>query len=322
MAARRSETTPALLSRHDLAVLMKLPVSTAIAWCLPERWWGIATDRVADLTAAVGRPGDGREQRAIAALFAGHPVALSPERILPGYTANVRRDQLHFMRSHTPWGWHPRIDLVGREHLDAALAAGRGAILWVVPFVFSYLVAKMALHQAGFAVSHLSRFTHGYSASRFGIRVLNPIRTRIESRYLAERVVIGSDGAVSGPLARLTDRLNANGVISITVGGAGSRPYRCACLNGRLEIARGAPNLMLRTGATLLPVFTVKTAERHFVTTIEPPLEAPEGTERDQIPGRVIERLAERLEPYLVRWPDQFNWRIDLGRALTAAAPD
>lgn len=318
MAAHRHETTPAIVNLHDLVVLAKLPVSTAIAWCLPERWWGIATDRAG----ALRRPEDVREQRGIEALFEGHPVALSPERILPGYTANVRRDQLHFMRSHTARGWHPRIDLVGREHLEAALARGHGAILWVAPFVFAYLVTKMALHQAGYAISQLSRIAHGYSSSRFGIRVLNPIRTRIENRYLVERVVIGSDGSVSGPLGRLTDRLNANGIISITVGAAGSRPHRCTCLNGRLEIARGAPNLMLRTGATLLPVFTARTAAGHFVTTIEPPLEAPEGTDRDQVVARVIERLVERLEPHLLRWPDQFNWRIDLGRALIAAAPD
>jgi len=226
------------------------------------------------------------------------------------------------MRCHTKRGWHPRIDLVGREHLDAALARGRGAILWAAPFVFSYLVTKMALREAGYAIGQLSRVAHGYSASRFGIHVLNPLRVRIENRYLAERVVIGSDGSVSGPLARLTERLEANGVVAITVGAAGARPYRCACLNGRLEISRGAPNLMLRTGAVLLPVFTVRVAERHFVTTIEHPLEAPPGTEGDQMREHVIERMVERLEPHLLRWPDQFNWRIDLGRALTAAAPD
>lgn len=322
MAARRDGTTAALLNLHDLAVLLKLPVSTAVAWCLPERWWGIATGRVADLLPATRRTGTPSEQRGIETLFEGHPVALSPDRILAGYTANVRRDQLHFMRSHTRRGWHPRVDLVGGEHLDAALGRGRGAILWVAPFVFSYLVTKMALREAGYELGQLSRIAHGYSASRFGIRVLNPIRTRIENRYLAERVVIGSDGMVAGPLARLTERLQANGIVAITVGAAGSRPYRCACLNARLEIARGAPNLMVRTGAVLLPVFTVRSAEGHFVTTIEHPLEAPQGTGRDQVPERVIERLVKRLEPYLLRWPDQFNWRIDLGRALTAAAPD
>lgn len=322
MTARRPNTSPAILNLHDVVVLVKLPVSTVIAWWLPERWWGIVTDRVADLMVALRRPGHAREQRGIERLFEGHPVALSPERIVAGHNANVRRDQLHFMRSYTARGWRPRIDVVGREHLEAALARGRGAILWVAPFVFSALLTKRALHEAGFAVSHLSRIAHGYSRSRFGIRVLNPVRTRIENRYLAERVVIGSDGAVSEPLKRLTDVLTANGIVSINVGAAGSNPYSCSCLNGRFEIARGVPNLMLRTGAVVLPVFTLRTAERHFVTTIEPPLEAPPEADPDRISERMIERLAARLEPYLLRSPDQFNWRVDLGRALIAAAPD
>jgi lauroyl/myristoyl acyltransferase len=321
MAARPDKTTPAILSLHDVAVLVKLPVSTAIAWCLPEHWWGIATDRVADLMTAVRRADDIRERRALEALVEGHPVAQSPERILGSYAANLRRDQLHYMRSYTARGWHPRIDLVGREHLEAALARGRGAILWVAPFVFSSLVTKMALHEAGFAVSHLSRVGHGYSRSRFGTRVLNPVRTRIEDPYLAERVVIGADGSVSGPLKHLTQRLNANRIVSITVGAAGAKRYRCRCLNSSLELATGAPNLMVRTGAALLPVFTIRTAQQRFLTTIEAPLQAPPRIARGEALEAVARSCAERLEPYVVSWPDQFCWRTDIGRSMTVAAP-
>ena len=225
------------------------------------------------------------------------------------------------MRGYTPWRWRPHIELVGRHHLEAALERGHGAILWVAPFVFSSLVTKMALHEAGYAVSHLTRVSHGYSGSRFGMRVLNPLRSRIEERFLAKRVVIGADGSVAGPLKHLTNRLRANGVVSITIGAVGAKPCRCACLNGWFGIASGAPNLMVRTGAALLPVFTVKTGERHFTTTIESPLEAPGGADRDKIFEAVTRRCAEQLERYLVRWPDQFAWDVDLGRALIASAP-
>jgi hypothetical protein len=322
MAQLQSKTGAPLLCLHDLAVLAKLPVSTVVAWCVPEAWWRLATGPGRHLAAAPRASGQRDEQ--IDALFAGHRLAQDPRRILPGLVANLRRDQLNFMRSHRPGGWHPQIDLVDRRHLDRALEHGRGAILWVAPFVFSSLVTKRSLHAAGYAVSHLSRMAHGFSGSRFGMRLLNPLRIRIENRYLAERVVIGSDDAVAEPLRRLMARLRANRIVSINAGAVGANPWRARCLNGWLELARGAPNLMARTGAALLPVITVRTGERHFTTTIEPPLQTPAGLGRNEAIQAAIEGLAARLEPHILRWPDQFNWRVEVGRVLleTAGAND
>ena len=46
--------------------------------------------------------------------------------------------------------------------------------------------------------AHLSRYSHGYSPTRLGARWLNPVRTGVEARYLAERIVVGPEGSTVG----------------------------------------------------------------------------------------------------------------------------
>ena len=88
-------------------------------------------------------------------------------------------------------------------------------ILWVGGFAHHQLITLMALRQADFAVHQLTRPEHGFSTSLFGIRWLNRLWTRIERRFIAERVVILNNDA--GPaLQLLRQRLGANGIVWIT----------------------------------------------------------------------------------------------------------
>jgi hypothetical protein len=79
----------------------------------------------------------------------------------------------------------------------------------------SGLVFKKALCHADIKAYHLSHFLHPYSDTKIGAKVLNPVITRIEMRYLADRCIITPDGA--GPAIRkMIDRLSRNEVVSIT----------------------------------------------------------------------------------------------------------
>ena len=111
-----------------------------------------------------------------------------------GFRQHNYWELLELLREHAPWGWKVEISVVGREHIDEALAAGRGAVLWYCPFTHADVVFKRGLHEAGYRVNHLSAATHGFSDTRFGVAVLNPIKTGVESRYLKERCVIGETG--------------------------------------------------------------------------------------------------------------------------------
>ncbi len=296
-----------LMTATDARVLAKLPLAALAAWCLPERHWdGLAHGAAGLETRAIDRLA-----RRIAAMAGPERLAEPAAVLARRQLAHIRLDQLCFLRSHRPGGWRPTLRLEGEQHLRAALAAGRGAILWVAPTVYQWLATKRALHAAGYAVHHLSSPNHGFStASRLGIRLLNPIRTRIEDRYLAERVTLAADGGAQAALRRLTAVLRENGIVSITVAASGARSLTASFLAGSLRVASGAPHLAARTGAALLPVVTLRHGDV-FVTQIEAPLVRPETEPADPHLALLVGGLAARLEPRALAHPDQIAWRLD-----------
>jgi lauroyl/myristoyl acyltransferase len=196
--------------------------------------------------------------------------------------------------------------VAGLEHVEAARVQGRGAILWIGFTVYCDLVAKMGFHQAGLAVSHLSRASHGFSATRFGTRVLNPIQTAVEDRYLGERVMLSPTGA-SAALETLAARLANNRVVTFTVHRNAKRPIIVPFLEGEIVLAPGAPLLALKTQAALLPVFAFRNEAGVHTVTIEAPLEVPGDLPKQEVTQSVGRQYAARLEPYVLEHPGQ--WR-------------
>jgi len=292
----------------DLATLLKLPPAALVAWTLPEPWW----DRVAAAGLSRSRDGVADDRERPGTFPGGNALGRPAEDVLHACQRNVRVAQAQYLRCYHPRGWRPDIRLEGREHLDRALGAGRGAIVWVAPFVFAPLVTKMALHAAGYRLVHLSRLGHGYSPTRFGVRVLNPVRTRAEDRYLAERVVIGAS-PLPAALRTLARRLAAaNRVVSIAAVAQDVKTREAPFLGGELRLATGAPNLMLRTGARLLPVVTVREAPGQFLAMIEPPLEPGPAADREQALQDLVAGLATRVEHHARRGPDQLHWHPEV----------
>ena len=201
------EPEPAAWSRSDTEYALHTAFRLPIAWLAGERHWArlvlgmpratrnlTARTLKPRLASTLGRsPGDPELGMLVAACVAARTVR-----------------QLQFLRCHRPGGWSPSIRLQGREHLDAALSAGRGVILWVTPTAYASLITKMTLHLEDLAPHHLSRWYHGASRSRWGVRLLNPIQRRAEDLYLAERVSIGEHQSPLRALRQLRRLLGEN----------------------------------------------------------------------------------------------------------------
>ncbi len=274
-----------------------LPALAAISWLTPESFWTSASTATSRMYLAQSR----KDALRIGHLLAGRANEVDPHQIAAGLAGNHHLARLQLLRCYRWDSWRPAMSVSGLEHIERALAVRRGAILWVAPFVFTHLVTKMALNQAGVRVSHLSRTVHGFSYSHFGVRVLNPIWTRIEERYLAERLVMSPSQSVA-ILRQLIERVRQNRVVSITVGPEGQQ-----CMTpffaGALPIADGAPAIALKTGAPLLPVFSVRSADGSFATTIEAPLEA--SSRKDDGVKELVTKCGRLIESYALRYPDQ-----------------
>ncbi|MCG8695529.1 MAG: lysophospholipid acyltransferase family protein [Minwuiales bacterium] len=295
-----------MLTLQDVRNVSLLSMLAVFAWLLPERAW----PRVARLLATVevglfgSRPGRhiDRLRRVLGDKFPRD----SARQIEVARTAGYHEDAMQIFASYRPWRWQPSIELCGRENLDAALQGGNGAILWVGNFSSSSLVTKMAFGRAGVPVSHLSRPAHGFSRTRFGIRFLNPIRTRVEDRYLGARVSMPDDTSVA-PFRTLRKRLRANGVVSITVGQWARKTVSTPFFGGTIRLATGPANLAQAAKAPLLPVFTVRNGSGVFEVHIGAPVNVAAANDRDDAFAATARRYVQALEPYVLDYPGQ--WR-------------
>ena len=293
---------PGLLEITDIAVVLGLPLLTAIAWFAPEPSWRHFCRLCVPFyaPAQAGQPEMPSVHRRMRALLGARALARPIETVAEALIEEDILSLIELLREYAPGGWRPAITLCGGRHLDAALARENGAVLWVGHFVHANLVAKMALHRAGYRVSHLSHPRHGFSGSRFGMRWLNRVHGAAEDRYLGERVLL-DDGRPAAAMGELLRRLRNNGVVSISVRGSAKAPRATPFLDGALSIAGGAPRLALATGAALLPVFPVRTADGRFTVFVEPALDAVGGP-----PDRVLGRYAALLECYVLAYPAQW----------------
>lgn len=148
-----------------------------------------------------------------------------------------------------------RVAVSGQHHIDAAIDEGRGVVLWVAESTYCPDAVKIGLHECGYAVSHLSRPEHGFSSTRFGIAVLNPLRTAFELKFLRERIVFERNNREQA-MQQISTRLNGAQIVSfLATGHEGKSLIEEKFLSGNLKIAGGAPSSAYRHGAVILPVF-------------------------------------------------------------------
>jgi lauroyl/myristoyl acyltransferase len=303
---RPSSLTQPSFSMTDVGVLIGAPVFTLPAWLLPERHWPalarlLSPMAIGDLT---------KDPAATVTTIRKTLGARLPE----ADAATILRDMgaegiftfFQVLKAYRPDGWEPAVRIAGFEHVTAAQAAGRGAVLWVSHAFHGHLGAKVGFHRAGLKVVHLSTPAHGFSATRFGVRHLNRIQTRIEDRYIGERLLLPLQGQ-NAALQTLAKRLKANKVVSITGQRGTGRAVDARFLDGILPLAPGAPALAQMTGAKLLPVFAFRAADGVVEVTVEPEI-VLEGA-RDTAIAAAVQAFAARSEPHVLRQPGQWlSW--------------
>lgn len=303
--APRKRRRDRLFLPGDALETLALASGLLLAVAVPERLWPALTQRFVPVGGELLRRRVARLERICGARF-------GPERrrrIVRAGAANYARRHLQRLRDLSPLGWHPPIEVHGLERIEAARAAGHGAILWVSHFVFSDVVSKKALHGRGVAVHHLSRPRHGLKGTRYVMQALNPLWLRPERRNLASVIAFRPEAPAAAGLEMLR-RLRANEVVSITVGHAAKTLIAVPFLDARIRLASGPAELSLATGAPLLPVFTLERAPGRLEVAIEPALEAPADGRREDRIAALIADYARRLEPHALAYPEQFLFHL------------
>ncbi len=204
----------------------------------------------------------------------------------------------------------------GLHHVEDALRAGRGVILWGMEFCDT-LVVKIALHRAGMRVVHLSTANHGMLSppTRLGLRLASPLHCAAENRFLDERVIIPIDGSL-GYMRVLVERLEANRCVYISGERLAARQNVSAPVLGReTSFAPGAPGLAHKLGARLLPVHVAREAPLRYRAFIDAPIVPEPGLGKSAFVDQAVRTFAERLGRRITEHPSGWTW---LGQSVEA----
>jgi lauroyl/myristoyl acyltransferase len=290
----------------DLITGLSLALLLLPSWVLPEPLWAPLCGAWIRVAALFKSSAIRRNAKTIRTALGLAEVAAT-EAMARDLKAAVHEMRMQDLRGWRPGGWNPRMVLEGEDHLRQALGAGKGAVLWLAPFVFNSGPTKIVLHQKGYRVSHLSSTKHGVSETQFGVRYLNRVRCIPEDRYLVDRIVFDR-AAPSTAMRRMVRALKAGEVVSIVAASTeGSDMVLGPIFGGRLPVAVGAPRLAALSGAPLLPAFTVRDPALGFRIVIEAPIEIPADRSSDEQCIAATAAFLRRSEPWVRRYPGQ--WR-------------
>ena len=304
------EKTSPLVEARDFLEMSILAVLAVFAIVLPPSLW----PGFCSVPAALRHPGK-RENKNSEERWVDH-VLSETGRPPREHVARIRlrmalEARMQFLDRNLLRRWKPVIRTHGLERIDQALEQGRGVILWVAPSSFTDLLFKWGFHRSGYPVNHLSRPEHGYSRSRLGMRYVNWIKTSVESRYLAQRLVIGKNRE-SNAVVKLRRLLLDNNIVSITVFYTEGQNGGFNLFSRTVEVSTGPLRLAQSTKSPVLPVFVSRTDKNEFELVVESAINSTTQIHKSQIHkskdwSEELERFGRMLEKQVAKHPLQ--WR-------------
>ena len=249
-------------------------------------------------------------ERNLTRVFGALPPA-ERERIVRGAFYTFWDETMAFV----PWRASTmRVETQGLEHLEAALAAGKGVVLWESGFFGRRNLAKQVLQRHGFRVHqvhdrlHRAGFAGDPSAPRpEGSRALAYFEAR-EREFTTDVIQLAHPETLGG-IRKILAALGRNAIVCITADVAhGHRLLRFPLLGEPKAFPTGMVSVARTAGATLLPLFCVRERDGRYRVVIEPAVPVADAAERE---GDTLRGYAAILDDYLRRYPDQYrSWHF------------
>jgi KDO2-lipid IV(A) lauroyltransferase len=176
------------------------------------------------------------------------------------------------------------VEVRGREHLDAALAGGKGAILCTAHFG-SFSCAFALLHATGYPLTAIGRTYWNYSAVSSAERRLWDFAYGRRMQRHRQRPNIEPWPGRFQVAAKAAVALRANEVVAIAsdappLGSDQARAVEMPFLGRRARLLPGVVGLARLTGAPVLMMFIYRSADyQHQVLEISPPVSLDGETE-------------------------------------------
>ena len=190
-----------------------------------------------------------------------------------------------------------RVEMIAKEHLEKAVAKGKGVILVSAHFGnFPLLLARLAL--AGYKTAGIMR----------------PMRdSRVEKMFMAKRRRFNIKTIYSQPrdacVSNTIEALRNNELVFIPLDqNFGTGGVFVDFFGRKAATATGPVILAQRTEATILPCFIIREKDDRQKIIFEPPFNLEKGRNTKETILVNIQRLTNIIESYIRRYPAEWGW--------------
>jgi KDO2-lipid IV(A) lauroyltransferase len=188
------------------------------------------------------------------------------------------------------------IGIRGEEHLQRALAKGKGVIA-LSAHLGAFTLIGPRLAAAGYSFSVVVKHPPD---ERFA-KVMNDLRAQIGVRTISARP---RQEAVKGILRAL----RANGVVLVIADEFKSGGVDTSFMGQRAAAPRGPASLALRTGAAIVPIFAPRDGHGSVTLEIAPELELARHSDIEESVAEATRIFSNCIEEAIFKYPDQWNW--------------
>ena len=197
----------------------------------------------------------------------------------------------------------------GIEHLERALGLGRG-------------VVAVSAHMGNFPLIGPRLIAEGY---RFSLMLRDPRDSKLAAVLAGIRGKLGIESIPVQPsrtcIAESLKCLKRNGILFLQIDqNASSRDLWVDFFGREVPTFKGPVVFSMRTGAPIIPLFTVRDAPDHHRLMVAPPFAIDNTGNRDQDILTTTAKLTKLIESYIRRYPTQWwwfhrRWRKSRGRS-------
>jgi lauroyl/myristoyl acyltransferase len=306
----RGRVGPVLLDLYRLLVF-------GVARLAPRLWAYWLWPAFPKFAAAVHYRLAGKRRAAVARQLSGW---LGPETgedeisriVRASFTSRWMHGELHHLATLGSSGSVRRsacaeVEIEGLPHLAAAVARGRGVVLWDC-FFGKPLLAKAVLREKGFRLVQVRHRYHATSRTWLG-RTLVRRANRAFDRALFAGVIEVWGGSIA-PVRQIKRAVARGQVVCINaLGNTGVRHVEIEHFGAKRQISPGAVSISRVLGAPLVPVFCFTQDDGRDRIFIEEPIQIDPDLERPAAAAAAAAHFVALLEEHARRRPEQwYGW--------------
>jgi len=232
--------------------------------------------------------------RNMATVLSAPPTDPAVRRLAARSMRNYHRYLIEFLELPTLSSRHPTVAsmrVIGMEHLRAALATGKGVLITTAHYG--------TIEIPGLRLADFTDFHAVYDTFQ------PPYLDRLIQR---KRLDVGIDLIPASNVRKMMHVLRGGGTLALLFDRPvdESKGVPVTFFGQRTAIPGGPAVLAMKTGATLLPVYTAREPDLSFTCTIHPPIAWKESGDKERDVQIITQRLVDTLQSAVRERPDQW----------------